>query len=546
VSAGAPKHFETRASAIEKLESQLIYRPERAQRYKYLEYLGTYPAGFLPEEVRSDVIDIGILRHYPKSTLEFMNEHAGNFCVSNPTRENVDISIMKMDAKICTDFYESPHFFLACDKVYNMYREAISSPEMTVYEIYDDINGDASPGIIEIRRGYRKKRDVLYAGIPAMEYEDPDINEVPLWKVSPKIELKAKEDYIDKKKIRTFIIEPFHHFWSTKRFFGHQNKRMKMLGWSYYGFNPYDGGANRLGQALDRRKRKWMLDGKGWDRLLSHLEEVYKIRTRGMNPSEQLDWTVYWLIHSVLVLPNGDKILKHWGNNSGSGNTTSDNIFAMSIVIAMVFSYLGVDLNKIDKLVTVAIFGDDVVGSDDLPCTDEELERAFRYVFTDLFGIILDPFVITRKTEELQFLGFTFTQTDLGFIPTYPLERLCRSFISNPGRMEPDAEFAKITSLMLMSAGHGRLVFNFFRDAVMQTVFSSDCDSCLRLRKMNLDFEIPIYEDVLNWYLGHEGKCRWVSDKVPQVVRNFGRNLEEIFNFFELKPLPNFNFYHEY
>lgn len=71
--------------------------------------------------------------------------------------------------------------------------------------------------------------------------------------------------------------------------------------------------------------------------------------------------------------------------------------------------------------------------------------------------------------------------------------------------MDPWAEYSKMCSLMMMAAGNGEEVFEFFRRAVTTVVMSVDHPEFVKLRNTDLHNTIPKYSDVINWYLGVEG-----------------------------------------
>lgn len=465
----------------------------------------------MPTECKCELKRNVISDLFDERELRFMKEHGGDFVISNSTVKHLEKSVMKMDAKVNKSFQSHPGLFQAMDFTAQMYDPAFRTGEMDFYSIMAEVVGDTSAGVIESLRGLQKKNDCLLAGLPYFEYDNPDLEEIPIWKVSGKVEVKHRSEYTGLLKQRTFIIEPFHHLWKTKQYYGLQNKGLQMLGWSYYGFNPYDGGVGVLGRMLVKHKRFWELDGKGWDRLLSMMKEIYSLRNRYRLWTPELEWTYSHLIKTILQLPNGDVVEKDWGNNSGSGNTTGDNICGMTIALSLVFFHLGLSREEILEKVSVAVFGDDVVGSDSTHFSDEQLERGFRHVFTEMFGIELDPFIITRDVADLHFLGFQIARCKGSFIPKYPLDRLCASALGNLKTMDVKSEVCKLSSLMLMSAGNGEHVFNFFRRSLLDVILKSDDDYCIGLRKQNIDFIIPKYDRVIDWYLGFEGDDQWCS-----------------------------------
>jgi len=406
-----------------------------------------------------------------------------------------------MDKPPNYSYMEDPHHYVAVEIVRKKFRDGLCVPRMSRGDILADMELKKSAGTIEAWRGLRTKQDCLLAGVDK-EYDLPEfLEEIPIWKVAGKVELRTRLDYIGRQKQRTFIIQPFGQYWVHKRVYGHQQERMKNIWWSAYGFNPYEGGTNRLARALNRLRRKAMGDVKGWDRLLPHMDAIYDIKNYWIDPSEEMEYATYHAINSRLHLPNGDVIEKTWGNNSGSGSTTIDNIVGMAICIAHTYLELGAPPEFIDECVYAALFGDDFVVADNLVATDEQVEAAYRKIF-GLYGLELDPFVISYDLRDISFLGFTFEMTDRGYIPRYDLGRIAAPMLLNEERMTPEAEFAKMVSLMLMSAGNGKEVFSIFHRACSDVLYHSNCPAIKKFGEEN--WQLPSYEDVVDWYLGVE------------------------------------------
>lgn len=490
---------------------------QRSHEYKYIGYVGTVPVQPQPLTAKCELKPNRIFEHTNSEFKNFVNSTAGDYVVSNSTAEHLHRSIIKIDAPVCHEFRNHGDIVAkALSFVGDMYDEAFRAREMTDMEVQEETIMDRSAGVISAFMGLPKKGDCLRAGLHNSFYKQPDTNQLVLWKVSGKRELRTRHDYVDLFKQRTFIIEPFEHLWSTKKAYGMQNKGLMMEGWSCYGHNPYSGGVTRLARRLTKHKRFWILDGKGWDRLLSCMREVYILRNKYKVIDDHLRWVYENLIDTFLMLPNGDVIFKTWGNNSGSGNTTGDNIIAMTFVLSFLFFYMGYTRPEILSMVEVAIFGDDVVGSDSLPCSDEELEVGFRVVFTDMFGIVLDPFEIHYDLERCTFLGYHFGRVNASWmpgvaesdawVPKYDLSRLCAAVRGNDDTMEFRAELAKLSSLMLMSAGHGKQVYDLFKRAVLDVIYSSDDEFAEKLREQDENVIVPTYDDIIDWYLGFEGE----------------------------------------
>lgn len=454
--------------------------------------------------------------HISPMSYDWFQQHKSNWVVSHSTKATLEKSCMKLDIQANYRHLDYPCHLQGVSFMSKMYDHVFQSPILNQNQILERLNLDSAVGEIENARGFRFKRECVEFGLDTTEYENDDFpEEIPIWKVSGKVELKREDEYINDLKQRTFIIQPFKSLWHHMKLYSAQSDALKMTGWSAYGLNPYEGGVDNLARSLLRGRRFWVLDGKGWDRVISILKVVYEEKSKYIPQRyrEMAERVARHATESILKFPNGDYVLKSWGNNSGSGSTTADNIFMMTIVLSAVFFHLGCSERQILELVIAFVFGDDVIGSDNLDCSDEELEAAFRFVFTDLYGVVLDPFYITRDLcdPKITFLGFAFTKVrEDRYVPLYDLGRLCSSFIFDDTKeYNPDKELNKMISLMLMSAGHGKEVYNFFRLAIVDCIMKSDCETAVRIRKISDDrVAVPTFKETINWYLGTESKSR--------------------------------------
>jgi len=504
-----------RAEVIKEVWDSLVYYTDRASVYESLTYLGTRRGEPIPEVVDSSLHPNLMASYISQSYLDWFNTNKGDFCVSKSCVKTLDKSCMKLDNIPVSSYLDEGGFHReSLEFMADMYSSVWASPVLDHNQILERLTFDSACGLIENIRGMRTKGDCIYNNLDTLEYE-PNIlpTEIALWKVSGKVEIKKVSDYIGKDKQRTFIIQPIKSLWNHMKLYSSQNDALKLVGWSAYGFNPYEGGVDRLARSLLRLKLKrfWTLDVVGWDRIYPFLRDVYDIKSC-LLPKDLWDLArkvVDDICQSVLCFPNGDFVCKSWGNNSGSGSTTADNIFGMTVCIVHVFFYLVLSKRQIEESVVAFIFGDDVIGSDDFSfISDDELRNAFTFVF-GLYGFTLDPLIITHDLldPEVTFLGFSFAQANNGFyVPKYPLDRLCSSFIFDDTKeADPDKELAKMMSLMLMSAGHGKTVFDFFRNSLVECLIASNCDTAVRIRKLShVNVAIPFFDDVISWYSGYE------------------------------------------
>jgi hypothetical protein len=405
---------------------------------------------------------------------------------------------------------ETVLIFLGALKIVDeKFSDILRSSFFNIEETIKSIDWSKAPGFIETKSGFRKKYDLLMNGYISEFFCFPEvINEIPIWKASGKEdEWLTVEEYMEEFKQRTFIIEPicllFHH----KRIYGRQVENFKNFWWSAYGFNPYEGGVHDMAQRLLKFKRKFKFDGKKWDRMFPHLQEVFNLKNKYLPDDPFKAWVTEHNVNSHVVFPNGDFVYKTWGNNSGSGSTTMDNILGMAI--CLVHSYLRLthgDMSIFDnnEKVFAFLFGDDVVGGDNLDYTDQEVERVVRETF-GLYGIELDPYQASENLEDMDFLGFTFAQVRGYWIPVYNKSKLMHSFLYNLKRMENDGEVSKILSLLIMSLGHGEDFYTELSNIVKTILVNVDTELSLLLRENNWSM-FPTYDGLFHWYVGLEGQ----------------------------------------
>lgn len=432
----------------------------------------------------------------------FFQVNSEDMVLTQSTIQTIDASIRKMDRQPCYDFENDKYYEVVISSFKNLWKDVLTTTHLSYSEILETIDFARSSGFVISQSGYKSKQDYVKAGglSQLMLMKQPP-KQPPLWKVAGKIEKKKRSDYIGNNKQRTFIIEPFETLFHRKRIFGRQNAAMKNIKWSAYGINPYEGGTHRLGARMNKYKYKMCWDAVRWDRLASWMKVAYDLRTDCVPPDGLLKWVVDADLKTYLVLPDGTVVYKNWGNNSGSGLTTCNNILGMSLVVIHALLIISdgdpriLDLECFDA----ALFGDDGISGLNTEKTQEEVEQAFRTAFK-LYGVELDPFIISEDLDGLEFLGFIFKNHRGYWIPKYNLGTLCSSILFLTEEMDVETELNKILTLAFMSAGNGEYVYNKFKEVIFYIIHNY---VTLTTQKL-LDEGIPEYQDVINWYLGLE------------------------------------------
>lgn len=408
-----------------------------------------------------------------------------------------------MDRPVTREYLKCPLYKEAVEIVLEEFREALEQPPMTLDGALRSMDLTKASGYVLRQSGYKKKYQAVMTGVVFQFLSKGILDEIPLWLACGKErEFLYRSDYIGDKKQRTFIVEPFELLLHHKIIYGNQSEGMKGHWWSAYGLNPYQGGVNNMARKLLRYRRFTMFDVVRYDRLFPHMRDVFYIRNECVADSPFKEWVTNNCCDSMVVLPNGDVIFKTWGNNSGSGTTTGDNIIGMAICLVHAFLRLGCDHEQISEMVWAYLFGDDVVLADSLDCSDEELKEVLISTFA-LYGFKFDPLIISNKLEDMEFLGFKFVKMGDFWVPKYDLGVLCFGFTHNHDTVDKLSEISKFGSLMLMSAGHGEEVYNKFRVELLKVLVNFDHVKINGLKHNNFA-GVPTFEETLNWYVGYE------------------------------------------
>lgn len=510
-----PRKDKTRKELIQDVMGTLM---PGINTYKHFTYLGRFPIKPIIDDCNYEMPKNEYISCVSKELLEQFELMAGDYVISKSTRKHLDISVRKADVKPIYDFEKHEFWRRSFDYVCEMNREVLTVCSLTLDEVYNSIDLTKSAGFISGLSGFKTKDMWFKAGFFPQIFDSDVIYEMPIYKYIGKVEPRLREHYVDLDKQRTMSVQPPELLLHTKRIFGNQNENMKGHWWSSYGHNPYQGGVDKLAHSFRKFKRFFMLDGIGWDRKSSWMKAVYQMRVMFLQPDYFLEWCARNNMSHYCVLPNGDFIWKDWGNQSGGGNTTSDNIFGMEFVMTLVGAILCKgDLGKLDSSLHCCCFGDDVVAGDNFSCSDEELRSTLIHTFA-LFGIEIDPLVISKKLEDMTFLGYRFKKIFGGWIPQYDLSRLSRTFLSDQHKMTLDGQLTKLYSVMLMSAGNGVEKFNLFREAFLEVVCNSQAN---RYAKLFLQYGVPEYSEVISWYLGSESSKSSGLFFLPDPVSEF-------------------------
>lgn len=438
--------------------------------YKNLEYRGKVLTGsnFKDEQPFTRSINEFTNMHLTTLHKQLLMDVAGDtYYIAKPTIKNVDFSIETFENRPEPIGFDDPTFQQCLDRASyilhtqygHLFKDCVSSPE----ELAEVIDYSKSSGWDGTHCGYSLKSELA----KSQEFWDwlftnKHLLQDPLWSVHPKKEFKLLADLL-KNKIRLFTIPPFSLLYEQLRFGKKVSERMKNFKWSAFGFVPYHGGVNRLALKLLSKRIRVFYDISGWDKYLNLLERVYAIISNNVDFDKELLPNYMWCVKNTVEYffktPSGHVFLKRYGNPSGSGVTTRDNILAHIIIVASAlmhayyqkFNTLPTDEYVCEQL--VFIFGDDsimAVDEDfDFILKDDFLKHHFAR-----FGLTLKYCYggLDFPLDKMQFLGFTFRNIDGIWYPSYDADKLATSFLYNGvSSNNREAYISRAFTLMVMS-----------------------------------------------------------------------------------------------
>lgn len=201
-------------------------------------------------------------------------------------------------------------------------------------------------------------------------------NIVPIWTCSQKVEMRAVEK-LRQNKVRTFTAAPIEHSVATNRLCLDMNNKFYASAnrtWSFVGATKYLRGWDNLYRRLNKHPNAFDLDESEYDssifeKALRGQEEIRWefLSSEYQTPDNRNRMAAIYdsIIHSVIVLENGELVQKHTGNPSGSSNTIVDN----TMILYRLFAYAWILLcnenqrrplyNEFTEHVEAALNGDD-------------------------------------------------------------------------------------------------------------------------------------------------------------------------------------------
>jgi hypothetical protein len=277
---------------------------------------------------------------------------------------------------------------------------------------------------------------------------------VPIWTCSQKCEMRTPEKILDN-NLRTFTASPFEHSVNLNRMCLDMNNKFydsaNDIGgftrtWSVVGASKFMGGWDQLFRRLDVHPNAFELDESAFDSSLfaqamfGQMEIRWSfLREQDRTPANRLRMERLYasIVHSVIVLENGELIQKHTGNPSGSSNTIVDNTMALFRLFAYAWIVLckkqqrATSYEEFMARVEAALCGDDNTFTVDDEVVDWFNPSTIAPVWSGIGVTTKTPCEESRPLSEVQFLsqGFAFSD-ELGiWMPVPETERVLSSLM---------------------------------------------------------------------------------------------------------------------
>jgi hypothetical protein len=376
-------------------------------------------------------------------------------------------------------------------------------------------------------------------------------NIVPIWTCSQKIELRAVEK-LRLNKIRTFTAAPIEHSVATNRICLDMNNKFYDANgktWSFVGGTKYLSGWDRLYRRLNKHPNAFELDESEYDSSLFAKVMLGQIDIRWnflaneyKTPENRLRLEAIYesIVHSVIVLENGELIQKHTGNPSGSSNTIVDN----TLILFRLFAYAWIVLcnqngrkpvySEFLSEVEAALNGDDNTFTVSDACVSWFNPRSVAGVWTKIGVTTNTPCWESRPLCEVTFLsqGFDFDQELRIWLPVPDTQKVLSTLCY--GASIDDVRFHLLRANALRLDSYGNIVCRRIISDYIEYIYSrykEDLIGDVHIKKST----IPMGEIIALWksdeyiealYSGYEG-CGAACDATPllQVVRMVNMSL---------------------
>ena len=467
--------------------------------------------------------------------LDYLNRTGENvpfdrekYCVTADTHQNVNASVRKYDRESKFPVIDDVLYKQALEDTKRFYGPLRGKCRILSFDELEYVPS-TNPGVKYKLAGCRSKEQALDSYRDQIEkaWELHHVLKVPcLWKQAAKIEL-LKMAKVKEGDLRGFTCPEIDYLFCCMRMNGDFNVRTHAYADKFdtmisrVGFTLQNGGFTRL---CNRHDRKDCHVGEGdawkWDSCLD--EELFQVckevrfdcwDKEGMSADEwwaRQDWYYENKVHSYILLPSGQIVLKHTGNPSGQDSTTDDNCIMHTFIICYAWRKLfGRSLYDDRFEARFDIYADDHVWS-----VPEKFKKwadfDTRRKIYDEFGVKLskEKDLVTHSIEGHTFLGPTARLIDGTWCPVFNRDKaLCAAFKMDHD-FPVDIQVGRILSIMI-NVCFDRPAFDLLRDyafyllELCKTItFPDDLD--LGFLSINWLKRVPSHTEVVDFWLGRE------------------------------------------
>jgi hypothetical protein len=415
--------------------------------FQNLKYLGTVPSRtrMSESEVRFRRTENVYNRFSVHS--EGLRVLAGDqYQVVIPTRDTVERVMRSWDERAPITFQKSKFYEYSLEYLSRSYRSIFNNPIPSDEQVYEWMDMSTSPGYPASFFGIKSKRE-CYGDLGYQKFKREfsySLTEFALHKVTPKVEYLPRESILAP-KCRLFVIPELHLLENQLRYGKQTSLNMKNYKWSAYGFNPYMGGTDKLARELLTKPIRFYYDISGWDKFLPVLRDLYSVveKHNGFSSWSEQDrqrwrWTVDNTVNMVNVMYDGSVYYKTYGNGSGSGTTTRDNILAHIVIMTTILCKAYHD--KYGVFPSQQLLDEQIIrlfGDDSICAVDEYFDFVLKENFVSdvfaSFGMKLKYFFGGRDypLDKMEFLGFKFKNIQGRYFPLYDSVKLATSMVYN-------------------------------------------------------------------------------------------------------------------
>lgn len=453
------------------------------------------------------------------------------YVITRDTHNNVNDSVMKYDKTHPSKESLDPDLF----------RLALEDTEMFYRPLHDSckiLQENEIEYVANTSPGFKYRSAGCVSKLHAMDRFDDEIlsgwdrghvDEIPpLWKQAAKVELLKKEK-VFKGDLRGFTCPPMDYLFCCMRMNNDFNSKCHSMAPDFtnsvqrVGYVLQRGGFTHL---LKRHHRDSCLCGEGdavkWDSNLPEylfMDVVLPVRfacwdKKGMSEEEwwkRQRWYYRNKVHSYILLPSGQIVLKHTGNPSGQDSTTDDNCIMHTFILCYAWRKLfGRSLYEDRIEARFDLYADDHIWS--IP---EKFKRfasfEVRKEIYALFGVELsrEKDLVTSSPEGHTFLGPKAELQGHSFVPVYNREKIMCAALHMEHKYPLDVQIGRIISLMLNCA-FDRYAFEHLRsyafylfDRCHKITLPDDVDMDLPLKWLET---IPSISEVRAFWMGYEDK----------------------------------------